>query len=378
MKLSQSKYIILFIAMWQSACMSKSIEEINIGFIAPLTTRATDLGVGPANAMQMAVDNYNSSIVGDEPRVNLFLADDEWDRRLAKPLYEKLRSENKIDILFISNSDGTVELQNEIIRDKVIAINPLNSDALLSSLNENTFKIAKSTEAANELIAIRILELGLKKVYIMHYPNDFMTRAANAIKSHFEIAGIQYQIEETDASQTSFNKELRAAKEMGAEAIVFLGYKEYGHAMKEARDMDIEAQFFGSTVLMDLEYYDNSEGEIVGTEFCFFTPADGNYFLADEFLTQYEKQFETRPVSIWPPMQAHDAMTMVLNQIKSVNHTKESDQHFSDWLRLQLHKVRFHQGVCGNLSITPDGSSRGIYFSMYKYTGKGEVSKIKR
>lgn len=373
-----AKLILVLASVSFSGCFNEEIKEVNIGFIAPLSTRATDLGIGPANAMMLAVEQYNETKPKDAPQVNLYLEDDQWDKDLAEVKYQKLRDEHNIDILFISNTDGTVVLQDQILRDKVIVINPLNSDAMLSSLNENTFKIAKSTEAANELIAIRILELGLDNVFIMHYPNDFMTRATNAVKHHFDVSETEYEIVETVKDQTDFSKEMQRAKAMGAEAIVFFGYKEYGYAMKYARELGIDAQFFGSTVLMDPKYFDNSEGTIIGTEVCFFTPADGNYFLAKEFLMNYESHFKNKPVSIWPPMQAYDAMNIVLNQMLDLNSTKKNNQHLSDWLRIQLHKIRFFQGVCGNLSITPDGSSRGIYFSLYQYSSKGEVVKIKR
>ncbi len=361
-----------------SSCCNEKIKEVNIGFIAPLSTRATDLGLGPANAMALAVEEYNTSKPSDAPVVNLFFEDDQWNNELAESKYQKLRNEHDIDLLFISNTGGTVALQDEILKDNIITINPLNSDELLSSLNENTFKIAKSTEAANELIAIRIIELGLKNVYIMHYPNDFMNRATKAVQEHLDIANTHYKIVETHKDQVDFEKELNEAKAMNAEAIVFFGYKEYGFAMNQARKMGIDAQFFGSTVLMDSEFYDNSEGAIKGTEFCFFTPADGNYFLAKEFLENYERNYNEQPESIWPPMQAYDAMNIVLQQLRDVNSSRNKQQHLTDWLKLRLHQVRFHQGVCGNLSITSDGSSRGIYFTMYEYVEKGNAQKIKR
>lgn len=378
MKLTWKGILCLIIGAVQFGCSSNKIEEVNIGFIAPLSTRATDLGKGPANTLILAVEKYNASRDASNPKVNLFLEDDKWDKDLALPAYNKLRKNHAIDILFISNSDGTVALQESIKRDNVIAINPLNSDALLSSLNNNTFKIAKSTEATNELIAIRIMELGLKNVFIMHYPNDFMTRAARAITGQFDIANTNYQMVVTEKNQVDFSEQVQQAKEMGAEAMVFLGYKEYGYAMKLARDAGIKAQFFGSTVLMDPEYYDNSKGAVSGTEFCFFTPADGNYILAKEFLNEYQQRFGEKPESIWPPMQAHDAIWMVLNAIKNVNLDQIERKDFPNWLRSKLFKIRFYQGVCGNISITTDGSSRGIYFSMYQYTQKGKLSKIKR
>lgn len=361
-----------------TGCNNTEVKEINIGYIAPMSTRATDLGIAPSKAMQLAIEEYNSSKTKDQPKINFFIEDDKWEKSLALPAYEKLRKEHNIDVVFISNTDGTVELQDKILEDGVIAVNPLNNDKLLSSLNKNTFKIAKSTEEAHKALGIRIIELGLKKVIILHYPNNFMSVGGNAIKNILTENGVENEVIKTEKDQVDFTEILKNAKEKKADAYVFLGYKNFGFAMKQARDLEIKASFFGSTTLLDPDFFSNSEGAIVGTECTFFTPLDGNYILASDFLQDYKKKFGEEPFSIWPPMQAYDAMNIVINEIKKVNEDKTKEQSQVDWLRKRLLNVKYYQGVCGNISIKEDGSSRGIYFSLYKVESDGKLLKIKR
>jgi len=361
-----------------TGCNNTEVKEINIGYIAPMSTRATDLGIAPSKAMQLAIEEYNSSKAKDQPKINFFIEDDKWEKSLALPAYEKLRKEHNIDVVFISNTDGTVELQDKIMEDGVIAVNPLNNDKLLSSLNKNTFNIAKSTEEAHKALGIRIIELGLKKVIILHYPNNFMSVGGNAIKNILTENGIENEVIKTEKDQIDFTEILKKAKEKEADAYVFLGYKNFGFAMKQARDLEIKASFFGSTTLLDPDFFSNSEGAIVGTECTFFTPLDGNYILASEFLQDYKKKFGEEPFSIWPPMQAYDAMNIVINEIKKVNEDKTKEQSQVEWLRNRLLNVKYYQGVCGNISIKEDGSSRGIYFSLYKVESDGKLLKIKR
>lgn len=361
-----------------TGCNNTEVKEINIGYIAPMSTRATDLGIAPSKAMQLAIEEYNSSKTKDQPKINFFIEDDKWEKSLALPAYEKLRKEHNIDVVFISNTDGTVELQDKILEDGVIAVNPLNNDKLLSSLNKNTFKIAKSTEEAHKALGIRIIELGLKKVIILHYPNNFMSVGGNAIKNILTENGVENEVIKTEKDQVDFTEILKNAKEKKADAYVFLGYKNFGFAMKQARDLEIKASFFGSTTLLDPDFFSNSEGAIVGTECTFFTPLDGNYILASDFLQDYKKKFGEEPFSIWPPMQAYDAMNIVINEIKKVNEDKTKEQSQVDWLRNRLLNVKYYQGVCGNISIKEDGSSRGIYFSLYKVESDGKLLKIKR
>lgn len=383
MKKIKTTYSIYIIAVFFSigfySCETKNIKEINIGYIGPLTVRATDLGIGPSRAMQLAVEQYNTTRLGGEPKVSLYIEDDKWDKENAIPAYNKLRKEHNIDILFISNTDGTVAVQDQILKDEVILVNPLNNDALLSSLNKNTFKIGKSTEEANGLIAGRLIELGHKKVALFHYPNDFMTRGAHEVERLLREFNVEIKVIPSEKESTDFTEQLKQLKEADYDAYVFFGYKEYGFAMKQARSLGIKAPFFGSAVLLDPEFYTNSEGAIVNTEFPFFTPLDGNYTLANEFLTAYENKFGERPSSVWPPMQAYDAMNLVLSQAKRVNKSKKKEESFDDWLRTALFSVNYHQGVCGNIAIRKNGASKGIYFSLYKYESKeNPIVKIKR
>lgn len=370
-----ASFLLLFLLF---ACDTKKYEEINIGFIGPLSVRATDLGIDPSNAMLLAVEEYNSNRSSTEPKVNLFIEDDKWDKENAIPAYDKLVEEYDISILFVSNTDGTIKLQDKILEDGVILVNPINNDALLSTLNQNTFKVAKATEETNGLVASRIIELGYKKVAVLQYPNDYMTLAANEVDRILKEAKVEIKLIPTEANKTNFEDILIPLKDAGYDAYVFFGYNEFGYAMKQAREIGITAPFFGSTVLLEPEYYNNSEGAIVGTEFPFFTVEDGNYTLGKEFLSDFEARFNKKPESIWPAMQAYDAMSLVLMEIKNINTSKEKDIPFDHWLREALFNINYYQGVCGNIAIKKDGASKGIYFSLYKYASEGDpIIKVK-
>jgi ABC-type branched-subunit amino acid transport system substrate-binding protein len=127
-------------------CSQVKEEIINIGYIGPLSKRATDLGIAPANALTLAVEQYNLKKKLGQPLIKLFVEDDEWESANAITAYNKLKIEHQIKVLFISNSGGMIALQDQAIQDHIIMVNPTNSDAVLSSLNHNSFKIAKSTE----------------------------------------------------------------------------------------------------------------------------------------------------------------------------------------------------------------------------------------
>lgn len=350
-----------------------SVTELNIGYIGPLSERAVDLGIGPNNAMLLAVEEFNS--VNEKIKVNYSFRDDKWEANNTLNAYNSLKSELNLNLLVVSNTDGVIAVNEECLKDNVTVINPLNSDSLLSALPNHVYKIAKKTEEAHEIIGVRMVDLKYQKVAIFHYPNDFMTRATNTVVSLLDKYGVESMVFRTDKNQINFEEELRKCKQEKIEAIAFFGYKEYGFAMHQAREMKIGAPFYGSTVLFDPEYFDNSKGALKGTVFTYFTPKDGNYVKATKFLKSYRERFGEEPPSIWPAMQAYDAMNIYLEAAKKVINRKVSDEQINESIRQELNKLEYYQGVCGNLKMGDNNAIQGIYFSLYEYLEKGKVKR---
>ena len=375
----KKQQIVLFVAFLVSllSCSSNGIEEINIAYIGPLSEKAIDMGIPAKEAIELSIHNYNKKRKVDQPKINFSFGDDKWEGKNAIKIFDSLNKNHKLDVVFISNTEGTVALQNKAIENNTLLINPLNSDNLLSTLNENTVKIAKRTEEANQILGLRILELRLKKTAIFYYPNDFMTRAAYSVQEILKHTSSECEIIPTQKNDTNFVATLTKLKAQGYDGYAFLGYSNFGYAMKQAREIGITAPFFGSTTLLDPNYYKNSNGHVVGTECVYFQPMDGNYVLAQEFLKNYHLRYKKQPTSIWPAMQAYDASEILIKFISNVNNIKK-DITLTDYLRNQFYALNFYQGVCGNISIGKDLASKGIYFSLYTIEDKNKLRKLKR
>lgn len=360
-----------------TSCGSREPEQVHVGFIGPLSGNAEDLGAGPAKAIELAVVEYNQRRTAGQPEVVLHVRDDQWDGDRVKSIYEELRREFGIRLLLMSNTEGTIALQEEVERDGVILVNSLNNDALLASLNANTFSVGKKTEEAAEMVAGRVVELGKRNVRGFHVTNSFMTIYADAFQAELKLYGFESEILPVDIDKVDYRAELERFREEGCEALVFFGYKNLGFAMKQARELGMDAVFLGSTTMLGEGFFENSGGAIVGTEFSYFAEGDGNYVLARQFLDRYAKHYGAGPFSIWPAMQAYDAMNIVLSVLGRVGELP-SGKPLDRWMARELHQVRYFQGVCGNLAILDDGTSRGIYFSLYEIKGRGVVEKVRR
>lgn len=368
-------YTALSLALF--ACSNNKIKEVNIAYIGPLSETAIDLGVPARDAIELSISNYNAQRTDDQPKVIFHCADDNWEGYKAAHLYDSLNAIYDLDIVFISNTEGTIALQERIAKNEDILINPLNSDSLLSSMNANTFTIAKKTEEANQIIGFRMIELGLKKCAVLYYPNDFMQRAANSVSDIMDHTSYDCTLIKTNKGDTNFRDLLLELKKKNYDGIAFFGYSNFGHAMRQAREIGMDVPFFGSTVLLDTNYYLNAQESIIGTECTYFNLADGNYPLGKEFMSQYYAAYNTQPISIWPALQAWDASNIVLSFIKKVNEEKKIT-NLTSYIKTSFSELEFYQGVCGNISMDENGAAKGIYFSLYKYAEPNKLSKVKR
>ncbi|MDQ8187897.1 ABC transporter substrate-binding protein [Pelagicoccus sp. SDUM812002] len=327
--------------MLLSSCSPEPREEINIGFIGPLSGNAVDLGLAPSKAIALAIQEYNETRADDDPIVTFAFEDDGWDGANAVTLYDKLRREHGIDILLISHTDGTIALQEKVKADGVLLVNSLNNDQLLSTMNENTFVIGKKTEETAQVVASRVVELGKKRVRGFYVTNSFMTISSDAFSELLQRRGVEVEILPVDISKVDFMESLEEFKEDGCDALAFFGYKNLGYAMKQARELGMEVPFFASTTTLGEGYYENSEGALKGTEFSFFTPNDGNYILARQFLDRYRLNYGEEPFSVWPPMQAYDATSMILSILQ--NGEQRKGETLVSWLKRSLHEINYFQ-----------------------------------
>jgi branched-chain amino acid transport system substrate-binding protein len=340
-----------------------SNDDITIAWIGPLTGPVNLLGVENIKAVELAIQEYNSSRTTSDPQVLLIVKDDQYNVEKSIKAYQEIVDQNA-DVLFLNTYSAMFMLADDTLQDNIIVINPIDNDAKLTMLGDNAFMIAKRTGDLGELIAKDILDSGKKKAFILYLNDDeFMPNLAESVELSFQSGEGEVLLKSYSAETSDFSTFLPFAE--AADSIVLLGYSELGTAMQQFRGAGIDTQFYTANIGME----QSSNGSIEGTKFTYFTVQEGNIELAEEFLTRYELEYGTKPIHPWTAMQAYDATTLVLNSLHQT-----SSSNFADQLRDQLYNVNDFTGTSGNITILRDGSSRGIYWSIYTYKG-GEIVK---
>lgn len=339
---------------------------VTIGWVGPLTGPAALLGVDNLKAVQMALKEYEDTKGRGKPEIKLVVDDDQYIAKNSLESYRKLVSKEKIDILILSTYSGMFLVADRTLEDDVIVVNPIDNDAKLARLNRNVFLIAKQTKDLANVDAQAMINEGRKKAFILYFNGDeFIPTLASIVKDTFEAAGREVVSQEYPAGTTDFRAWLSDAKEKNADAYVFFGYVEIGFAMKQARDLGITTPFYSINTIVNLELQANSEGTIEGTKFGYFTHLDGNVKEAKAFLQRYEEKYDTSPDVEWTALQAYDTANIIIKALREA--VKEDD--FVEGMRTQILQTDNFKGVSGDLSIRADGTSRGIYPSLYTLKG---------
>lgn len=340
-------------------------RTIYIGWIGPLTGSANIIGVDNLNSVKLALSEYEKKKTPNEPHIKLVVADDQNDAEMATKEYKKMGDSVKPVAIFLSAYTSVKTLAKNALEESVIIIDPIDNDATLSSLNQNVFLIAKETEQLSGIVAEAIISHGKTNTLIIYNADDdFMPTLAKTMEEILASTGRNTShLKSYHTGTTDFRPFLKGAKENGVDSYVFFGYQEIGLGMKQAREMGIKDPFYSVNVITDLILQKNSEGAINGTYFSHFTRLDGNTVKADEFIDKYVARYGRKPQPEWVAMQAYDAANILLSVIKkSVNDNK----NMVDTIRDKLLEVTDYEGVSGNITIKPNGASKGIYPNLYQ------------
>ncbi|MDB4297425.1 ABC transporter substrate-binding protein [Flavobacteriaceae bacterium] len=371
----------LMIVLVLFGCTNK-IKEINIGCIAPLTSKATKLGNESVNTIRLTVDNYNRTKKDSEPIINLHIEDGKWNIDSIQAAYKKLRTNHDIKVLLSANYLSLIKLKKYIIKDDILAINYAHNSEKLASLDRNIFRIAMTLENSNAIIAKRIFDKKLNNIAIINSKTEFSYLGANAIKNSLNEYGITnytYNInykQDKEFDQLYLNDILSELKQNKVEACVFVGYSSLHDIMLSINEKLPNTPFFLGIISRDSFLNNHQILYDKNIEFPFLTELDGNYIIAKEFINNYINTYNVEPEFKWICLQAYDTTKILINELRSINENSIPND-ITTWLRHRLFEVNNYKGASGNLSIKEDGSVSGINFSIYQFLTSREIKRIK-
>ncbi len=85
---------------------SATSDKIKLGYIGPLTGDAAILGIEASQAIQLAVDEINSTGGIDGKQIQLIVEDDQYDAAKSLTAYNKLVNQDGVETIIMSTYGG--------------------------------------------------------------------------------------------------------------------------------------------------------------------------------------------------------------------------------------------------------------------------------
>jgi len=230
------------------SCTKKKSEVIKIGAILPLTGDAAQYGEWGKNGISLAVDEINSKGGINGSKIEVIYEDDAAVPKKGVAAVNKLINIDKVKVL-IGPIPSTVTLAIAPIceKSKVVIMSSSSSPAI-TPVGDYIFRNWPSDDFEGASMARYANEKNFNKIAVLHINNEYGLGIADVFKKEYSKLGGEILITETYMQGSSdMRAQLIKIKHYNPNAIYLVGHaKENGHVVKQARDLNIQAQILGT------------------------------------------------------------------------------------------------------------------------------------
>jgi len=278
-------------------------NEVLIGGAISQTGRYAEPAGRQVNSIKLWVDEVNGrgGLLGH--KINLILLDDKSDTQTAIKLYEKLITEDKVDLLLAPYSSGITEAVanvNERYKMPFVAYGAA-STPIWEKGRKYIFNIVAVAEDYQKGAAHLAKQIGVKRAAIIGEDSLFPRQSGKGAKDWAKKLGIEIVVEENyPIKQTDFTALLQKIHGSGAEAIFSNSYfADAAAQLRQMRELNLNFKLFSSTVGPGLPNFPEQLGStaeyVLGFSQWEPLPKILKHPGMQEYIDRYEKRFNEKP-----------------------------------------------------------------------------------
>ena len=341
------KGILFVLVILVIASCSKN-DEIIIGSILPLTGDRANYGISAKEGFELALQEVNLNY--PDKTISLKIEDSKALPKEAVNAYLKLKSTYNPPIIFgLLSSPEVLSVAPIAEKDKTIIFSSGASSPLISSSGDYIFRDVPSDLLEASLMAETAFNvLNIKKIAIIYINSDYGIGVLNKFKERFEeLGGILVAEESYNLNQTDFKTHLLKIKNSKPKGVYFIGYKELGRIVKQAKELNIEAQYLSNALFEDpeiLEIAGNSAENLIFSTFYF--NAESTDPRTSEFVKNYRNKYGKTPDGF--AVAAYDAIHVVFN---ALNNNKVNSENIKE----SLYQLEEFNGLLGKFKFDQNG-----------------------
>ncbi len=278
-------------------------NEVLVGGAISMTGQYAEPAGRQANSIRLWVDEVNArgGLLGH--RINLQLLDDKSDTQTAIKLYEKLITEDKVDLVLGPYSSGITEaVANVTERYKMPFIAyGASSTPIWEKGRKYIFNIVAPAESFQKGAVHLAKQIGVTKAAVIGQDSLFPRQSGKGAKDWAQKLGIAIVLEENyPAKQMDFTALLQKIKASGAEAVFSNSYfADAAAQLRQMREQNVNFKLFASTVGPALPNFPEQLGStaeyVIGFSLWEPLPHILKYAGMKEFIEAYEKRYHEKP-----------------------------------------------------------------------------------
>jgi branched-chain amino acid transport system substrate-binding protein len=278
-------------------------NEVLMGGAISQTGRYAEPAGRQVNAIKLWVDEVNGrgGLLGH--KIALRLLDDKSDTQTSIKLYEKLITEDKVDILLAPYSSGITEAVanvNERYKMPFVAYGAA-STPIWEKGRKYIFNIVAPAEDYQKGGVHLAKQIGVKKAAVIGEDTLFPRQSAKGAKEWAKKLGIEVVLEENyPIKQTDFTALLQKIRAAGAEAIFSNSYfADAAAQLRQLRELNMNIKLFSGTVGPGLPAFAEQLGStaefVLGYSQWEPLPHVLKHPGMKEFIQVYEKRYGEKP-----------------------------------------------------------------------------------
>jgi branched-chain amino acid transport system substrate-binding protein len=281
----------------------RATSEVVFGGAISQTGRFAEPAGRQVNSIKMWVDEVNArgGVLGR--KIKLVLLDDKSDTQTAVKLYEKLITEDKVDVLLAPYSSAITEAVaniNERYKMPFVAYGAASSP-IWEKGRKYIFSIVAIAEDYQKGAVHLAKQIGVQRVAIIGEDSLFPRQSGIGARQWADKLGIQVVLEENyPQKQTDFTALLQKIRAAGADAILSNSYfADAAAQVRQMRELNLNFKLFSSTIGPGLPKFAEQLGPtaeyIVGFSQWEPLPDVLKHPGMKEYIGEYEKRFGEKP-----------------------------------------------------------------------------------
>jgi branched-chain amino acid transport system substrate-binding protein len=278
-------------------------NEVHLGGAISLTGQYAEPANRQVNSIRLWVDEVNGrgGLLGH--KIVLTLLDDKSDTQTAIKLYEKLITEDKVDVILGPYSSGITEaVANVTERYKMPFIAyGASASPIWEKGRRYIFNIVAVAEDFQKGGVHLAKQIGATKLAIIGQDSLFPRQSGKGAKEWARKLGLEVVLEENyPAKQTDFTALLQKIKAAGADAIFSNSYfADAAAQLRQMREQNLNFKLFSGTVGPALPNFPEQLGStadyILGFSLWEPLPKILKHPGMEEFIAAYEKRYGEKP-----------------------------------------------------------------------------------